>query len=351
MLSLFEKKYIHVGIDIGASAIKLARLAAKVDHGYSLEDFALFPLEGGVFSQNMLTKSSKVVDTLREMAELHALKDTRIVTTIPASSVFTKKHKFPVMELEELREHLHFEAPSLIPHGSDGVYLDFHVLGKSGKNHVEVLVVAVKREIVDRLVEVFASAGLKVGVVDVDQFATQNAFEFNNPATLNTTQAVVNIGSRYTGISICRDGHCLFAGDISIGGKQLADRIAQELNVTQQEAESIQFSQDEGTAKTCEIMDDFVQKTSSELGRQLSYFWNASGAEGSIDGVVLTGGSAQIRGLRQAIEEELKTECAILDPFERVQISNSVDRNELALVGYRLAVAVGLGMRSIGDRV
>jgi len=348
MLNFFEKKHKYIAIDLGATAIKLLDVDQGSDGSITIKNFGYFEYGIDVFSQNTISRADRVVSLLNEISQNYGLQDKKIVTAVPAPSVFTKKQRLPVMGLEELREHISFEAPNFIPHGADSVYLDFHVVGKAGKNHYEVMIVAVKKDIVDRFVEVFDEAGLSVGIVDVDQFALQNSFELNYPSLIEKTVSLVNIGGRYTGINICRGGNCLFAGDISLGGKTLSEEISKEMEVSMEDAEKLKLTASD--KKAALIIEEFVEHAVSELSRQLSYFWNASGSEGGIDSVMLSGGTSLLNGLVEKLKEELGCDVSVLDPFARVKFTEGVDKGQLLSRGIQFGQTVGLAQRYFGDR-
>jgi len=348
MLNFFEKKHKYIAIDLGATAIKLLDVDQGSDGSITIRNFGYFEYGVDVFSQNTISRGERVVTLLQEISQKHGLQDRKIVTAVPAPSVFTKKQRMPVMDLEELRDHINFEAPNFIPHGADSVYLDFHVIGKAGKNHYEVMIVAVKKDIVDRFVEVFDEAGLSVGIVDVDQFALQNSFELNYPSLIEKTVSLVNIGGRYTGINICRGGDCLFAGDVSLGGRTLSEEISKEMEVSIEEADKLKV--DATDKKVSLIIEEFVEHSVSELSRQLSYFWKASGSEGGIDNVLLSGGTSLLNGLAQKLKEEIGCDVAVLDPFSRLNFTEGFDNSELLSRGSQFVQAVGLAQRYFGDR-
>lgn len=347
MLNFFEKKYEYVGIDIGTSSIKLVSLSNDREGGFSMDDFGVYALDGDVFAQNAISKPELVSDKLKEIAGRHNLAGKKVVTSIPAPALFTKRQRVPRLSLNDLKEHIEFEASNFIPHGSESVYLDFHIIGPSGKSHYDVMVVAVKREIVDSFLSVFQAAELSVGVVDVDQFALQNVFEINYPADIGQTVALVNIGSRYTGINICRDGQCLLTGDVGLGSRNLSDEIAESKEVSLAEAEALKCAPDESVK---EMVQEFVEYAASELSRQISYFWSASGVDGGIDKILISGGGSLLQGLAQAIEQEAATPTSVLNPVNSVSLSAQLKSSEVDEQSRYLAIATGLALRAIGDK-
>jgi type IV pilus assembly protein PilM len=347
MLNFFEKKYEYVGIDIGTSSIKLVSLSNDREGSFSMDDFGVYALEGNVFSQNAISKQDLVSDKLKEIASKHSLVGKKVVTSVPAPALFTKRQRVPRLSLSDLREHIEFEASNFIPHGAESVYLDFHIIGPSGKSHYDVMVVAVKRDVVDSFLSVFQAADMSVGVVDVDQFALQNVFELNYPGEIGQTVALVNIGSRYTGINICRDGQCLLTGDVGLGSRNLSEEIAEAKEVSLAEAEALKCEPEESVEETVQ---EFVEYAASELSRQISYFWSASGVDGGIDKILVSGGGSLLKGLMKAIEQEAATPTSVLNPVHSVSLSPQVKSSEVDRHRSCLAVATGLALRAIGDK-
>jgi type IV pilus assembly protein PilM len=350
MLGFFQKKHKYVAIDIGATAIKLLEVDSIENQPSLIINADYHGCRGDVYAPNGVLKSDRLVDLLLEVSEKHECKEKKIITSVPAPSVFTKKQRMPLMEVDELREHIEFEAPNFIPNGAEGVYLDFHIIGKVGKNQIEVMIVAVKKDVVDRIVAVFEQAGMSVGIIDIDQFALQNSFELNYPDYVGKTIALVNIGGRYTGVNICRGGHSLFTGDVSLGGRSLTEEISKECDISFEQAEELKLKQDEGGDTVSTLSTEFLKHTSLELVKQLSYFWNASGADGSIDGVFLSGGASRQEGLVSDLQSELGCDVHVLDPFKALRFSQGVNEEMIKEKSSQFAQVVGLSQRCFGDR-
>ena len=145
---LFNKSESLLSIDIGSSGIKLLELDITADTPV-LQNVAFSPFTGEVDSNNQLSKTEKVAEQLNAQLEANGIGDKRVATAMPGPSVFTKKIKMPKTNLTELASNIQFEAGNFIPHNIEAVKLDYHLVGESGKNQYDVLVVAVKNEIVE----------------------------------------------------------------------------------------------------------------------------------------------------------------------------------------------------------
>jgi type IV pilus assembly protein PilM len=351
--SLFKKNEYLISVDIGSAGIKLIELDLSEDKP-KLLNIGYAPLVGEIFSNNLITKTEKVAEQVTSLLEGNAISDKRAVTAMPGPSVFTKKIKMQKLPPAELAANIEFEAGNYIPHNIDAVRLDYHVLGEVGKNQIEVLIVAVKKEIIDSFMGVLSLAGMDTAVVDVDHFAIQNMYEMAYPEDISKTVALINMGARYSSINICREGKSLFTGDIAVGGRAFSDALMTELGMTYEVAESVKKGKgpkDLDPAPAQDLIDKNIEYVASEFNRQLSFYWNASGAEEGIDKIVLCGGGALVKGLLEELAEKTGIECAAADPLRGISIGNGFDAQYLKEIGPLMGVAIGMGIRQPGDRI
>ena len=351
--NLFKKKEYLLSIDIGSTGIKLIELDCSGEKP-KLLNIGISPLTEDIFSNNVIVKAEKVAEQLSALLESNKVGDKRVVTAMPGPSVFTKKIKMQRMDPSELASNVHLEAGNFIPHNVDAVKLDYHILGESGKNQLDILVAAVKDEIIDSFVNTLALAGLQTAVVDVDHFALQNMFEMGYPEEREKTVALINMGARYSSINILRNGESLFTGDIPVGGKLFTDSLVQELGIKADAAEKIKHGQtvsDVDPVHAKEIVDKNVEYVASEFNRQLSFFWNASGAEEGIDKIMLCGGGSLVAGVLEELAEKTGIECVRADPLKGIEVGEGFDEAYLAEISPLMGVSVGMAIRQPGDRM
>ena len=349
---LFKRDESLIAIDIGASSIKVIELDMTGEKPRLL-NYALAPVVGDIFSNNVIVHTSKVGDLVADLLGSKPFTERRVVTAVPGPSVFTKKIKMPKMAPAELASNVQFEAGNFIPHNINAVRLDYHVIGDSGKGQLDVLVAAVKNEIIDSFIEAVSLGGQEAAVVDVDCFALQNIFEMSHPELVGRTVALINMGARFSSVNICRGGQSLFTGDIAIGGKTFTEALVEGLGISSDEAEKIKKKNDPANPHhhdATDIINRSVQDAAAELNRQLSFFWNASGSDDGIDIIVLTGGGALVPGLIEELKEKTGLDCRTLDPFKGLEVAPG-DREELSHLAPLFAVATGMGIRQPGDRI
>ena len=350
LFGFLERKEQIVGIDIGSTGVKLVELdlsgaKPKVLH------LASAPVPADAFSNYVISKPEAVSEQITKLLEARGVKTRLAATSVPGPSVFTKRIKMPTLDREELAVNINLEAANFIPHNIDAVKLDYHVIGESGKNQLDVLVVAIKTEILESYLEALLGAGVEAAVVDVDTFALQNAFELGYSSQMaKKTTALVNIGARYAAVNICRDGQSLFAGDVAVGGKSMTEGIATELTLSMREAEEQKRKGAGASDNVKGAIKKQIEQMATELNRQLSFFWNASGAEEGIDQILLSGGGVAA-GLVEALNAKTGIACAALDPFKGVEIGGDIDPVAAKTLAPFATVATGLALRQPGDKI
>ena len=352
-MSFFKKTEALVAIDIGSTGVKLVELELTGDKP-RLKNISSAPLTGELFSNNAISKPDQIAEQLNGLIESNGIEAHRVVTSMPGPSVFTKKVQVPRMSASELRENINFEAGNYIPHSIEDVRLDYHILKLVGKNQLELLLVAVKNEIIESYLEAISLSGLECAVADVDFFALQNIFEQGYPEMLDKTVAIVHIGARFTIINIIRGGQSLVTGNVSIGGRTLTETLMQDLGITFDEAEALKKSRDpksKHAAAVNELIDVHIEYVASELNRQLGFFWNTSGEEGAIDAIYLSGGGSSLPRLAEELREKTGIDTQRLDCFRGIDCSGAFDKAYLEEIQSSMSICAGLALRQTGDKI
>lgn len=348
---LWRRRERLIGVDIGAASIKIVEVALGAGRP-RLVHCATVPLQGDVFLSHAIAKPDRTGEVIARAVETHGMVGRRAVTAVPAPSVFTKKLRLPNLSSLDLASNVRLEAANLIPHKLDAVKLDFQIVGRQPSGELDILLVAVKNEIIDSFTGCLASAGIDTAIVDVDVFALQNIFELARPDLVSETVAIVNIGARYSGVVICAGGRTLFSGDVPLGGRACTEALVQGLGVPFDQAEDIKCGRvaEERSADVARILGEWVQQAATELNRRLSFFWNTSGASGRIERILICGGGAGVGGLAEAIGAKTEVPCEKLDPFQAVECDDALVGSYRGGSELALAVAFGLAVRQSGDK-
>lgn len=349
--NLFDREARYVSLDIGSSAVKLLEVEGSSTE-LTIRNFGSAPLPSTAIQNNMIVEPDGVAGVIRGLFRTTGIAASEAITAVPGPAVIIKKLRLPSQAPNELENSVLFEAGNFIPESLENVNLDYMVTDVLEKERqFEVLLVAVKRDIINSYTHTLELAGLEAVVVDVDYFALENMYELNYPPTENQVVALVNIGARYSCMNILRGGRSTFTGDVPVGGKEFNDALVRNLGVSPSDAESIKL----GThaAHPLDQVESVLQPVkeflAEEIHRALSFFWTAATDE-QISSILLTGGTSRVPGLVDLLAARLEVPVQILNPLTNVRFAHGVDRAKLEKDAPSFAIAVGLGVRRPGDK-
>ena len=320
---------------------------------YTLLRLGIEPLSPEAIVDGSIMDSSLVVDAIHKLNEATGVKNQSFATSLSGHSVIIKKIQMPVMPADDLAEQIQWEAEQYIPFDINDVRLDYVVLseGEPGRDNMDVLLVAVKRDKVNDYVSVISQTGKVPALVDVDVFAIQNAYEANYDLDPLKVIALVNMGAGVTNVNILARGSTVFWRDIGFGGNQFTEALQREFNLSFEQAERLKRGEQVdryGAADARRVLDGVSADMASELQKTFDFF-AATSSEGPVDELVLSGGCALTPNLQQVLRDRFGVPVELLDPLRRVQYRDAdFDREWLRSISPMLAVAVGLAVRKVG---
>lgn len=350
----FSRSKGVVGLDIGSSTVKLVELKDKKGGNFHLQRIGVEPLSPEAIVDGSIMDSSLVVDAIQKLNEQTGVKSSSFATSVSGHSVIIKKIELPLMSPDELGESIRWEAEQHIPFDIDDVRLDYLTLSEDepGREDMDVLLVAVKREKVNDYMSVITQSGKSPVIVDIDAFAIQNAYELNYDLDPLKNLALINMGATVTNINIMVRGQSVFWRDISFGGNQFTEALQREFNLSFDQAELLKRGETVGSYGAVEaraVLDNISAEMANEVQKTFDFF-SATSSEGAVDELVLSGGCALTPNLIEVLRERFGVPTELLNPFRRVTFKETdFNREWLDNIAPMLAVAVGLAIRQVGD--
>ncbi len=351
---MFFKKKNPIGLDIGSNYIKAFQLSTTKT-GHELAFAAMLPLPPETIVEGAITDKDKLVASLKELMKKSGVKSGDVVAGVSGhSSVIIKKITIPVMSESELATSIRYEAEQYIPFDISDVNLDFQILGnKAGEEgQMDVVLVAVKKNVISDYIEVIERAGLEPVIVDVDSFALNNMYEANYDITGNKNVALVNIGASKTNINILQGGLPIFTRDSAIGGNLHTESLERTLDISREDAERIKKGQAvEGVSPVDAqaALNTASDEIYTEIYRSFEYFRSSVGEE-DVSEILLSGGTVMMKDFPSMMAGRLGMQVEVVDPFRNIRISEKLDAAYIKEIAPVVAVSVGLALRREGDR-
>ncbi len=343
-----------VGIDIGSHSAKAVFISQGND-GYVLEAVATEPMPRGAIVDREIQDIEAVGNVIAKLRGKITSSVSNAAAAVSGQTVITKVIYMDVaLNEQELASQIEIEADSLIPYPLDEVSLDFERLevNESDPTKINVLLSAARTESVEARVSALEAGGFTTKVIDVESYALSRSYDLILPLlpddAADKSVAIVDIGALMTLFSVTQAGENIYSRDQLFGGEQYTRSIVSYYNMSFEEAEIAKITGNLPPNYTFEVLAPFHTILVQQIRRAIQMFLTSSGKE-KIDYLVVSGGCALVEGVHELLNEELGIHTVIANPFAGMQISSSIDEQELNNTASQYMVAAGLALRSFSS--
>lgn len=351
MLGLGKKKRNNLlGVDISSTTIKLLELS-RGGSGLRVESYGVASLPHNAVVEKNINDPEAVAETLRQVITNSKTRLKHAAVAVAGSAVITKMITMDGdLSDDQMEAQILSEADQYIPYPLDEVAIDFEVQGPAENDEaaVDVLLAACRKENVDLRVDALELADLTATVVDVEAYDMERAFELvadSIDCADEDTVAVVDIGATMTTLSVLSGGRTIYTREQLFGGKQLTEEVQRRYGMTEQEAGFAKKAGGLPEDYETEVLMPFQEAVIQQVSRSLQFFFSSSQYD-AVDHILLAGGVAAMKGLKEMVEEKLGTPTSIANPFANMDIASRVDSSALENDAPAMMIACGLALRS-----
>ena len=346
-----------LAVDFGAGSLKLAEFRVNEAGGLSLINYGIksLGLEGA--SQEAAPREAAILKALQEVIAEKGVKARDINVCAPGFHVFSKFVKLPPVDANKVTQIIQYEAQQNVPFPLEEVVWDYQILGNAPSGELEVLLVAIKSEIVEGLFRVTESAKLKLVVADVSPAALCNAFRYNY-GDIDDCTMLLDIGAKTSNLLFFEKGK-VFSRSINLGANAITQDFMQEAKLKFENAEKIKRDEgfvslggayeepeNEHQAAISKIARQFMTRLHIQVNQTVQFYLGQQGGTKPLR-LYLSGGASIMPYTAQFFAEKLNVPVEYFNPFRNVQIDPSVNLEELARVAHSLGEVVGLGLRNL----
>jgi len=340
-----------VGLDIGSSSIKVARIQHGSD-SYHLEDFDIEPMPAGAIVSGEIRDRDLVENALKDIIKRNGLKRSNVVVSLSGFAVLHDTLTMKVMTEDEAKDEVYSEVEKISPFSISEVTLDYKIMEvQEEDDQMRVLLVAAKNDVLEDRLEILNTLGVRPVIVDVDIFALYNSFEANYDMADYRGAALMNLGANTTSITFVFEGGFHSARDLSISTGHFSDRLEKEMNLPQEVALDLLHGsppEDLDIEKAANVIAGVGAELSDSIEMAVSYFRSTVDLD-QLDVIMLCGGGAAIPGLTTLLETKNGVPCEIANPLRSIEFDPSIfEGDSMDQVAPILTVAVGLALRKSG---
>lgn len=336
-----------VGIDIGTESVKLAEVMNKGEHPV-LVSTGILPMPTGLIDDGHIVDGEALSGLLRQLLSTSGVSSRDVVLAIGGRTIFAREVLLPVMSEEELREAIKWDMEKYVPYEPESFYYDFAIVGKTRTElEMKVLLVAAPHDVVNPMVSIIKSIGLRPVAVDIEPLALYRTLEEA------TNSMVIDLGGQISQITVFQQGSPAVTRTIGVGGRRFTEVIMRNLELDYQEAENLKQRQkgllhrvgwpDEPSALHRQL-DLVVGELVREVRRTVEYY-QIQNRDAVIDKIFLTGGASKLDNLAQHIAAQLNMPVLLHQPLRTLSSVPALDQDYLNRLFPQLATAIGLALR------
>lgn len=335
-------------LDIGASAIRLAELAqTKTGHQlvkYHQREFNCDPALDE--EERRAIKQKALADLLKEAK----VRTRKTIFGVPGQSVFTRSRVLPPVPEYKVSQIVRYEIQQQIPFSLDQIAMDYQILGRTEAGGYDVMMAAIKVDVVDKLIDILQASKRTIDIADVNPLAAYNWLkhtgEFGNAGDC---VALIDMGAATTDIVIEREGQFRFTRPLNLGGNDVTLAVASAFGMNFADAERLKRQR--GFAPTGdpntdgqggEVIGNVLQRMVSEVMRSFAYFRSLPGG-GQVNRVILCGGGACLRNIIPFMQRQLGLEVRIAQPLAGLVVA--AGGQQVSDKPEQACVALGMALR------
>jgi len=351
-----------VGIDIGSSSIKVVEIKRKKGK-VVLETYGMISL--GPYADIEIGRvtnlpADKIASAIKEVVKQSgvATKSAAVSLPVQSSLIFTVELP-PQIKEGEIPSIIPTEARKYIPVPITEVSLDWFLIPRKEASFEEannpdlqslppqkkeVLVVAIQNDAISKYREIVKQSDLSVGFFEIEIFSSMRS---NLEHELSLV-LVIDFGASRTKLSLIEFGIVKSFHTIPRGGADITEAISKSL--------SIPFNKAEEKKKEFGLYGDPSEKNIADIIKvHIDYIFSETnnvllGYEKkynqTISKVILTGGGAMLKGVKEVATNNFKAEVEVGNPFSKVGAPEFLNK-VLEAIGPEFAIAVGLALRKL----
>jgi len=327
------------GLNIGRSALVGCELT---------EDGSELVIENA--GRKELTQGKSLSDQVKEFVKANGFASKQVRVSLKGQGIVVRYLNFPRMSRADFSSSIQYEAEKYLPFNLSEVVIDFHIndvpgVRSEGATTMPVILVAVRKTELNKLLDSVKNAGLEVGAVDLDTFACANAFERANGDAKGKVLGLVDFGSEDTTFMIWDKGALVFSRDIACGGRDALEFLKRKLSINTEQALNMTMGRETVSGEVQTVLVESLQRVVQELSLSLNYYYNHHQGTTPIEALYVSGGFSQPPLLIDLLRKEIEVEVKAWDPLAGIKRGGALtEENVKSLLPY-LPVSVGLALR------
>jgi len=350
-----------ITLNLGSQTIGLAEFRAAAGGlvlvDYRLRETPLDPETGQRRDAEVALHETGAV--LREMMREMQIHHASVNYAVPSQSVFARFVKLPALDATKIDKIIAFEAQQNVPFPIDDVVWDYQLVGGGLGEQIQVVIVAIKRDLLDQINNAVEETGLRTRIVGMASMGLYNTFRYSYP-DIGDCSLLLDVGARTTNILFIEPTR-FFLRSIPLGGSAITAAIAREFNESFAAAEARKKRDgfvalggayaepaDPDISRVSKIARSIMTRLHAELMRSVTHYHAQQQGNRPVR-IYLCGGGAGMPYMREFFHEKFQLPIEFFNPLQNVTVSKPrlSGMQDVAGSAHLLGELVGLALRSV----
>lgn len=361
MFNFLKLKQETFSLDISDLSLKIVKLEKKKGF-FSLASYNKISIKPGIVEEGVIQDEESLSEIIKKACKTvtgKKLNTKYVVLSLPEEKTFLQIIKMPKMKEKELKSAVFFEAENYIPLPISEVYLDFQIIppAKDNLNHMDVLIVATPKKIVNGYVSCLEKAGLTPFIIEVESQAIVRALVKNEFSS--SPIVILDLGQSNTNFIVFSGKSIRLMYSLPVSSQQLTVAIAESLKVDFNKAEKMKLQydlqnmkKDDESIKVFKAINTVLDDLITQIKKYLTFYQSHSfhehiNSESKVESILLCGGGANLKGLPEFLSKKLDIPTKLGNPWINFPVKKP--NNYIHNDSLYLTTALGLELREINN--
>ncbi|HAM88989.1 MAG: Cell division protein FtsA [Candidatus Falkowbacteria bacterium GW2011_GWC2_38_22] len=310
MFVVKNSKY-PIGLDISDTSLKAVQLDRTGDK-ISIQALSRIELSEGIIINGEIKNQElfkKNIDALLLKPKYGFFSTRNVVACLPETKTYIK-----LIEIDNtpnpIADIIENDMENHIPIPASELYYDWQIIDKNTEK-ISVLIGAAPKDIVSQYISALKFAKFSINALEIESAAiVRSLLQEESPKygeKRENNYAIIDIGANRASMIIYAKNTIVLAISVPISGKDVTERIAKALEITNDQAEKAKIicglDKNKAQGIVSDILAGNIKDLNSKIKNALNFFHNHYPALGDINKIILCGGGATIKNLSTLIKE------------------------------------------------
>lgn len=334
-------------IDLSDTIVRLTQLERR-RRSWRLHLRAEIQVPLGLIDDGDVKKPNEVTQLIKALVSAASIHGHDVSITLPERHTFVKLISVVPESDRRMDEAVSTALTQHIPYALDEVYWDWsRVERPNSLGQPQAIIGAAPRATVDEYLRLFSKAGLRVSMAEIESVVMARAVL--GPQPPDEARIIIDLGRTRSTLILVDRGIVQFSSTLRYAGRELNRFIADELHITDQQAEraKVLFGLDpkRGRGLLRSVLAPHIDALGDAVAEVEAFYQEHFVDHRPVTAVQLTGSGALLRGIDDELRERLD-QTVIVEP-SWIYGQLAVTTRDLPIeLGYTYTTVFGLAMNT-----